>query len=66
MRKKEKRSEWNFAATKRGEWRWRVTHPDGAEVCSLRFFTVLSECIADAKRHGYIAEKPKVERRKAT
>ncbi|MEA3156105.1 MAG: hypothetical protein QOK44_3694 [Betaproteobacteria bacterium] len=66
MAKKEKRSEWNFAATKKGEWRWRVVHPDGTEVRSIRLFTVLKDCIADASRHGYIANKPKIERRKST
>lgn len=64
MRKKERRSEWRFAASRRGEWRWRVTHPDGTEICSLRRFTVLKDCVADAMRHGYVDAKPKVERRK--
>ena len=66
MRRNEKRSEWIFAASKRGEWRWRVTHPDGTQVSSMRRFTVLKDCIADARRHGYVAEKPKLERRKVT
>lgn len=64
MRRKEQRSEWNFAATKRGVWRWRVTHPDGTQVCSLRSFTILKDCMADAARHGYTPVKPQTERRK--
>ena len=64
MPRKDQRSEWNFAATKRGVWRWRVTHPDGTQICSLRSFTVLRDCVADAVRHGYVDAKPKVERRR--
>jgi hypothetical protein len=61
---KNRRSEWNFAASDLGEWRWRVRHADGTEVCSLRRFTVLEDCIADARRHGYVGYKPRFERRK--
>ena len=61
----EKRSEWKFSAGDNGLWRWRVTHPDGAQLTGHAGFTTLKDCIADARQHGYVVWLPEAERRRA-
>ena len=54
MRIKEKRTKWKFATDDDGTWLWSAMHPDGDEAESTRTFPTLSDCIADATRHGYV------------
>ncbi|MDB5924883.1 MAG: hypothetical protein JWN13_3819 [Betaproteobacteria bacterium] len=37
-------------------WQWRVEAPDGAVSASSTSFGTLPECVADAKRHGFMGD----------
>jgi hypothetical protein len=37
-------------------WEWRVEAQDGAASVSTRSFGTLPDCVADAKRHGFMGD----------
>jgi hypothetical protein len=51
---RERRSRWSFSTGDDGLWLWRVTPPEGRETSSKQSFPTLTECILDAKQHGYV------------
>lgn len=38
------------------EWEWRYTDSDGARRASERTFPSFTECVADARRHGFTGD----------
>jgi hypothetical protein len=38
------------------EWEWRATGEDGSRRASTRTFSSFRECIADARRHGFVGD----------
>lgn len=49
----ERRHQWRFF-TDNGHWLWRQIPPRGKAVSSETTFDSLTDCIADARRNGYI------------
>ncbi|MFD2586141.1 YegP family protein [Croceitalea marina] len=46
---------WEFYKDKKKEWRWRRTAPNGDIVgASTEGYKNKSDCIANAKRNGYV------------
>jgi hypothetical protein len=60
----EKRSDWTFLTVEDGSWVWHVTYADGSKATSMRRFSTVKECVADATRNGYVAWIPEAERRR--
>ncbi len=55
---------WIFATStlRRDDWRWQQLGRDGKVLKrSRRKFHFLLECIADARKHGYVPEPGKAE-----
>jgi hypothetical protein len=50
----DRRRRWTFVLGGDGLWTWQMTKPDGAQSVSTRSFGKLTECTADAVRHGYV------------
>ena len=53
-RSKDKRRHWTFILNENGSWGWQMTKPDGTQMSSKGSFKKLTECTADAVRHGYV------------
>jgi hypothetical protein len=53
-RSKDKRRHWTFILNENGSWGWQMTKPDGTQTSSKASFKKLTECTADAVRHGYV------------
>jgi hypothetical protein len=51
---RDRRAEWKFFTGDRGQWLWRQIPPAGKAVSSESFFGTLTDCIADARRNGYV------------
>jgi len=51
---RERRNRWSFYTGDDGLWLWGVTPPEGRQTSSKQSFPTLTECILDAKDHGYI------------
>jgi hypothetical protein len=50
-------SEWRFVTStqKRDDWRWQQVNREGEVVKRSReSFAFLLECVADARKHGYV------------
>jgi hypothetical protein len=50
----DKRRHWTFVLKDDGTWGWQVSKPDGTQASSKRSFKKLTDCTADAVRHGYV------------
>jgi hypothetical protein len=50
----DKRRNWTFILNQNGTWAWQVSKPDGKHQASKRPFKTLSDCTADAVKHGYV------------
>lgn len=59
----ERRYEWKFFTHDNGLWIWRQIPPRGRAVSSEKSFPSLSDCIADARRHGYVLWAARERRR---
>jgi hypothetical protein len=51
---RDRRAEWKFFTGDQGKWLWRQIPPAGKAVSSESFFGTLTDCIADARRNGYV------------
>ena len=58
----DKRNRWKIIRNNDGTWTWRVSVGKGPENVSRRSFDTLEECMADAKRHGYVVRTDKDRR----
>jgi hypothetical protein len=61
----ERRHQWKFFPGEQGMWVWRQIPPEGRAVSSPDGFLSLSDCIADARRNGYVLWTSR-ERRKSS
>ena len=59
----ERRHEWKFFTSANGHWLWRQIPPRGRAVSSEDTFESLTDCIADARRNGYILWTSRERRR---
>ena len=59
----ERRSKWSFFEAIDGLWTWWVERPDGSSASSVRKFSSMNECIADAQKQGYVLPSAARERR---
>jgi hypothetical protein len=59
----DRRREWKFVLNEDGSWAWRMSKADGTEKSSDRSFKLLTQCTADAVRHGYVAWNGEERRR---
>jgi len=50
----DKRRHWTFILNQNGSWGWQVSKPDGTQQSSKRSFKKLTDCTADAVKHGYV------------
>jgi len=62
---RERRREWKFFTGEKGRWLWRQIPPAGKAVSSADVFGTLTDCIADARRNGYVLWTSR-ERRRAS
>jgi hypothetical protein len=61
----DKRRRWKIIRNEDGTFAWRSARALGPEIRSAVSFSTLDDCIADAKRYGYVVRTSK-ERRTAT
>ena len=61
----DRRREWKFFTAEKGQWLWRQIPPAGKAISSRSFFETLTDCIADARRNGYVLWTSR-ERRRAS
>ena len=58
----DKRRRWKIIRNDDGTFAWRSARALGPEIHSTMAFTTLDECIADAKRYGYVVRTAKERR----
>ena len=58
----DKRRRWKMIRNDDGTFAWRSARALGPEIRSTASFTTLDECIADAKRYGYVVRTAKERR----
>jgi hypothetical protein len=46
--------QWQFVRDARNAWYWRHTRRNGSQHVSSHSFETMTDCVADAVRHGYV------------
>ena len=60
---RDRRHQWKFFTGDNGQWVWRQIPPEGKAVSSRDTFESLTDCIADARRNGYVLWTSRERRR---